>query len=391
MTVISGQRQTENIGSVQRAIAIDKEIVKLDPVATPFTVITSRLNKRPVGDPEFSWVESEKAARFDAINHSSGYPTTTTEELVVVTEEIYFLNQLVAVPRTGEILRVKEKKGSSTVKFERGAAGTTAAALNEHEPLFIIARVAEEGALSFEGVSANPTKISNNTQIFRTSIEESGTAGSSENQTSPHDWVFQHQEAMREHMISIETAALFGHKGKITGPNGKPIRTTAGLLSMYTANNQDMGGTMTESEFGSWVRSLTVHGSEKTVFASPLALEVVNNYGVGKLELVQSDADTTYGLSINRYRGAGGSIINFVQHPLLEGATWGGYMIAVDFKRGAPAWRVLGGGPFGSRDTSVLTNRQENDRDGQKDEILTEGGFQFPLIKTGGVATGITG
>jgi len=389
MTVVTGQRTTENVASVQRAIAIDKQIVELEPSATPFTVITSRMNKRLVGDPEFSWVESEKETRFDSINKSGGYEASA-EEMVVATEELYKPNQLVAVPRTGEILRVIEVKGTNKVKFERAAAGTTAAALTEKDPLFIIARVAEEGALSFEAVTVNPTKIGNNTQIFRTSIEESGTAGSSENQTEPHDWVWQHKQKMREHLISIETAALFGNKGKITGPGGKPIRTTAGLLSMYTANNQDMGGTMTESEFGSWVRMLTVHGNEKTVFASPLALEVVNNYAVGKLSVIQADKDTTYGLNITRYVGAGGSVINFVQHPLLEGAVWGGYMIAVDFKRGAPAMRPLGGGPFGSRDTKVLTNRQENDRDGQKDEILTEVGFQFPLIKSGGVATGIS-
>lgn len=390
MTVINGQRTTENVASVQRAIAIDKQILELDPSATPFTVITGRLNKRPVGDPEFSWVESEKEARFDSVNKSGGYTNSETE-MVVTTEELYKPNQLVAVPRTGEILRVIEVKGTSKVKFERGAAGTTAAALTEKDPLFIIARVAEEGALSFEATTVNPTKISNNTQIFRTSIEESGTAGSSENQTEPHDWVWQHKQKMREHMISRETAALFGHKGKVNGAGGKPIRTSGGLLSFYTANNQDMGGTMTEAEFGSWVRMLTVHGSEKTVFASPLALEVVNNYGVGKLSLVQADNDRTYGLNISRYVGAGGSIINFVQHPLLEGAIWGGMMIAVDFKQATPAIRTLGGGPFGSRDTKVLTNRQEADRDGQKDEILTEEGYQFPQVKTGGVATGITG
>lgn len=390
MTVVTGQRQTENVASVQRAIAIDKPILELDPSETPFTVITSRMNKRLVGDPEYSWVESERETKFDSINKSGGYTNSETE-LVVTTEELFKFNQLVAVPRTGEILRVIEVKGSSKVKFERGAAGTTAAALTEKDPLFIIARVAEEGATSFEAVTTNPTKIGNNTQIFRTSIEESGTMGSSENQTEPHDWVWQHKQKMREHLISIETAGLFGHKGKITGPGGKPIRTTGGLLSFYTSNNQDMGGTMTESEFGSWVRMLTVHGNEKTVFASPLALEVVNNYAVGKLSVIQADADKTYGLTITRYVGAGGSVINFVQHPLLEGAVWGGYMIAVDYKRGAPAVRPLGGGPFGSRDTKVLTNRQENDRDGQKDEILTELGFQFPLVKTGGIATGITG
>lgn len=388
--LVAGQRTTANVATVQRYVEIDKQILELDPEATPFTVITARMNKRLAGDPEFSWTESERETRFDSVNKSGGY-TNSEEEIVVSTEELYKPNQLVIVPRTGEILFVKEVKGSSKVKFGRGAAGTTAAALTEKDPLFIIARVAEEGSRSFEAVSNSPSKITNNTQIFKTSMEASGTWKSSLNQTEPHDWVWQHKQKNREHLISIELAALFGHKSTTTGAEGKPLRTTGGLLSFYTANNQDMGGTMTESEFSSWVRTLTVHGSEKTVFASPLGLDVVNNYAIGRLQLVQSDNDKTYGLNVTRYVGSGGSVVNFVKHPLLEGATWGGYMVAVDFKQSAPAYRPLGGGPGGSRDTKLLPNRQESDRDGQKDEIITEVGFQFPQVKTGGVATGITG
>lgn len=389
MAFVNGQRTIANEGSVQRYIEIDKDIMKLDPDATPFTVITSRMNKRMAGDPEFSWVESEKDVRFDAVNKAGGY-TKEEEEIVVATEEVFAANQLVIVPRTGEILRVKELKGSSKVKFERGAAGTTAAAVTEKDPLFVIARVAEEGSRSLEARAANPTKQTNYTQIFKTSIEASGTLGSSLNLTAPHDWVFQHQERMREHLISIENAALFGHKSSTTGPEGKPLRTTGGALSYFTANNQDMGGTMTESEFSSWVRTLNEHTGEKTVFASPLFLEVVNNYALGRLQLIQSSSDKTYGINVTKYVNASGTI-NFVKHPLLTGAVWGGYAIAVDFQHAAPAYRPLGGGPMGSRDTKLLTNRQESDRDGQKDEILTEVGFTWPQIKRAGVATGVTG
>lgn len=392
MTVVSGQRTTGNVAEVQKYVEIDKPILELDPQATPFTVVTARLNKRLAGSSEFSWTESERDQRFDAINHSGGYEPEV-EEMIVATEAIYFPNQLVIVPRTGEIMQVKEKKGTNKVKFARGAAGTTPAAVTEKDPLFIIARVAEEGSRSFEAITNNPNKVSNYTEIFKTSMEASGTWTSSLNQTDPHDWIWQHKQKNREHLISIEAAALFGHKSSTTGATeSKPLRTTGGLLSFYTANNQDMGGTMTESEFATWVRTLTVHGNEKTVFSSPLALDVLNNYAVGRLQTIQADNDKTYGLNITRYVGSGGSIINLVKHPMLEGATWGGYMVAVDFRPdSAPAYRPLGGGPTGNRDTKLLPNRQESDRDGTKDELLTEVGFQFPLVKSGGVATGITG
>src|SRR6185369_909676 len=109
---------------------------------------TSRMSKSNTGDPKFRWVESEREVRFDAVNKEAGYTSSETE-IVVDTEDIFAVGQLVTVPRTAEIMLVTELKGSSKVKFERGAAGSTKAALVDNDPLFVIARVAEEGATSF--------------------------------------------------------------------------------------------------------------------------------------------------------------------------------------------------------------------------------------------------
>jgi len=393
MATITGQRDTGNVASVQRYIDIAPEIIALEPEAAPLTVISRRFreggNVKVTGDPEFSWVESEREVRFDAINNGAGYASGATE-LVVDTEDIFAAGQIVIVPRTGEQLFVTGKPGSSKIKVTRGFSGTTAAALNDNDPLFVIGEVAEEFAKAPTPRSKNPTKITNLTEITRTSIEASGTWMSSQNQTSPHDWVYQHREKNREHLISLETKALFNAKGETTGPEGHKLRTSGGVFSFYTQNNQDAGGTLTEAEWESWVRTICRYGSKKTAFVAPLVLSVINNFAVGRLQVIQADHDTTYGLNVTKYMSAHGEIA-LVKHNLLEGAVWGGYAVAIDFERAAPMWRPLGGGPGGSRETKLLTNRQENDRDGQMDEILTEGGYQFPQPKTGGVLTGVTG
>jgi hypothetical protein len=43
-----------------------------------------------------------------------------------------------------------------------------------------------------------------------------------------------------------------------------------------------------------------------------------------------------------------------------------------------------------NRDTKLLTNRQPNDQDGRKDELLSEIGLQFGQEIRHGVLTGIT-
>lgn len=393
MATVTGQRTTGNVASVQRYIDIAPEIVRLEPEAAPLTVISRRIreggNTKTAGDPEFHWVESERDTRFDAINKAGGYEASV-EELVVDTEDVFAVGQILIVPRTGEELYVTNKPGSSKIKVTRGFSGTTAAALVDNDPLFVIGEVAEEGARSPEARSKGPTKVTNYTEITRTSIEESGTAMSALSQTNPHDWVYQHQEKNREHLIDLETKAMFGAKSSTTGPGGKPLRTSGGVLSFYNSNRQDAGGTLTEAELEEWVRNLCRYGSKKTVFVSGLVLSVINKFAVSKLQVIQADQDTTYGLNITKYMSAHGEL-SLVKHNMLEGAVWGGYAIAIDFAQAAPKWRPLGGGPGGSRDTKLLTNRQENDRDGQKDEILTEGGYEFPQPKKGGVLTGVSG
>jgi hypothetical protein len=396
MTVITGQAQVSDLSSTQRAIALDKDILLLEPQAAPLTVFTKSIegggNVRPTEDPEFKWVEDEADIRWDAVNKIGGYEAEDTS-IVVDTGEVFYKNALVRVPRTGEIFFIKKIETNTLAEVTRGYAGTTAAALLDDDPLFVVGIVAEEGDTSFEARRKAPSTIANYTEITRTSIEESGTAMSSGNLTNPHAWIYEHKKRNIEHLKTIEHKGLFGSKASTTGPNGGTLRTTNGLLAYLTSNNQDMGGTMTETELSSWVRSLTRYGSDtKTVFCSRLALDVISNYAVGRLQGIQSDRDTVYGVKITRYITPNGEL-KLVPHPLLEGAVWGGYMIAVDFGKAAPQYRYLGGAnaPGGSRDTRLLTNRQANDRDGQLDEVLTECGFQVPQPKTGGVATGITG
>jgi hypothetical protein len=50
----------------------------------------------------------------------------------------------------------------------------------------------------------------------------------------------------------------------------------------------------------------------------------------------------------------------------------------------------LGGGPGGDRDTHKNENIQENDRDGRKDEFLTECGFKLGQEKKHGKLIGVT-
>ena len=395
MATTTGQVRTDNIAAFRVHTDLHREILELEPNSQALTVFLNNINKggqrKRVKTPKFRWPEYELDDRWDAINAVGGYADNITS-WVVDTADLFYPESLVKVPRTGEVVRVSAvNTGTNTLTVVRSYGAAAAAAVLDNEPLFIVGNAREEGAVSLPARSRDPVEVINYTQIFKTWVDESGTSMSSDQDTSPHSWRFNQRVRMIEHQIDKELALLTGTPGEENGVAGK-VRTTGGILHFATANIVDAGGTLTEVEFETWLRGFLHYGDKnmKVVFLSELAASVLNNFAHGKLQT--STGATRYGVAINEWVSAHGTV-KFVSHPLLEGATYGGYAIGVDFGGNRVAYRYLHGesAPGGSRDTHIKESVQEADRDGRKDEILTECGLQMSQAKTHGVLTGITG
>ncbi len=387
MPTTYGQITTGNIAGVQRRIDLTGKILRLEPDASPLTCITRLMknNKMATNNVQFQWVEQERLTRFDSIPLAT---TNVQTSIAVTTGALFGVGTLIKVPRTGEVMEVTAVTGNN-LTVVRGI-GTSAAATNAAEPLYILGRAAEEGGISLQPIANDPTSLTNNTQIFKRSVEISGSAGSEANITQPHDWAFQHETEAMEHLLDMETSFMFGKPGTATSVNGKPVRYTGGVLHFASQNGVNAGGVLTEAGFETFLRGAFRYGSDKkTLFASPLLVSVLNSFSQTKLNT--RVGEDTYGVAITQWVSPHGTI-NIVKHNLLEGATWGGYGVLLDMGRNNVSYRYLdGGGPLGSRDTKLLRNRQANDRDGQLDEWITEAGLQFGQSKTHAVLTGVTG
>lgn len=388
MAVVTGARKTDNVTQAQRVIDMASEILLLEPDAAPLTVVTKSIyeggRRKAANDTLFSWMEDELDARFGTV---VGAQTSVDTSIEVTDGTIFKAESIVKVPSTGELLFVVSI-ATNTLTVVRGFAGTTAVAMVDTDPLYILATAEDENSTSQQARSTNPVKKDNYTQIFKTSVEASGSWLSSANITNTHDWDYQRKRRAIEHLKDIELAFLFGSPGTVAGTDG-PRRTTGGVLHFATANNQSAGGTLTEAEWETFMRTLFRYGStNKVVFASPLVVSVLNGFSSSKLQTVVGAE--TYGVKVMNLVSAHGEV-KLIKHNLLEGAVYGGYAVAVDFANGEVAYRYLDGGPGGSRDTKLYVNRQTPDKDGRKDEWISECGLQFGQPKVHGVLTGVTG
>jgi hypothetical protein len=382
MAVITGPRGTNTILSDQRKIELGGAISLQEPESNPLTLLSRAMGKEMLGDPVYNWLEDDSDARFDAINNGGGYSSSATS--IVVDNGAYFAeHDIWQNTVTKENIRVQSVT-SNTLTVVRGV-GTTAAAMTDNDELYKIGTAQPEGDTSKPARSSNPTKSTNRMQIQREPWEITGTAMSSQNQTSPHDWDHQKKKHAIEFAKNIELTSWLGGSSEDTS-GSQPRRTTKGVIPSITTNVTDAAGALSETEFQTFQRQFARYGGRnRQFFAAALLLGVINNFAQGKLQLRQGE--DTYGLAVTHYVSPFGRL-DAIYHPLFEGATYGGYGVALDMSQ--IKYCYLGGGPGGSRDVHEVPHIEENDRDGRKDELRVECGVKLGHEKYHGKLIGVT-
>lgn len=378
---VTGARDTANVLSDQIAIDLADQIFEIEPDVQPLAVFSSKASKSRTVSPQFGWIEDSAKPRFDITSNTATNVITT---IPVTTGASYQQHDQWLNTRTGEQFRVESVTSSTAIVVTRGI-GSTAAAMNNGDELLLIGNAQPENDTSKVARSANPSKVQNFTQIFREPFESSGTLMASGSQVNPLDWAFQGRKSLREHVKDKEYTFLVGRKS-LDVTSTHPTRTTGGALSFIATNSTDAGGTLSETTLNTFLLQVNRFGTTaKFAMGSGVAVSALNKFPASKQQTAVSDS--TYGVNVMHYVSPFGSL-NLVWHKLLEGTKYAGYLIVLDMDQ--TGYRYLANDSM-NRDTKVLTNRQPNDQDGRKDEVLTECGLQFGLEKTHGVLINITG
>lgn len=392
-------RSTENIAPFRVHYDLHRKILELEPQYQALTVFLNNIygggRRIPTKTYKYRWPEYELDDRLDAINNVGGYAAGATA-LVVDTIDLFYDEALIKVVRTGEVMRVDPagvNTGTSTITVTRGVGPAAAQALNDDDALLIIGGAREEGDTSKAARQRDPVEVVNYAQQFKTWVEITGREFSSDEDTQPHDWNFQQKVRMIEHQKDKELTFWRGAPSEtdITGVT-HPVTTTGGVDHFATENNVDAGGALTEVEFENFLRPGLRHGdrNNKVLFVSRLLASVLNNFSQGKLQTTVGDK--VYGVQIARWLSAHGEV-KIVVADLFDETGYSDRGNIVDFGGSKVGYRYLHGmnAPGESRDTHINENVQENDRDGRKDEILSDCGLQFALPKCHSVLTGVTG
>lgn len=271
--------------------------------------------------------------------------------------------------------------------------------------VMIIGTANEENGRSGTGITYAPLDVENYTQIFRNPFNFSATALKIPTEFDKTGiYAEGAEDALRDHMVQMENAFLFGTKGVQTTTdaygNSVPRRTTGGLLwfmrqweaadSVYrggagapaiTLNTDDnkriiniTTGSITRSFFNQLIeRAFRVTNTktfEKLLMCGNGLLGAVNDYLAAKAVLNKDYAvQKVYGNDVTTWITPYGTL-HLKTHPLFNQQDYLRYDgVIVDIQK-------LRFRPLNDRDTTLLPNRQDNDVDGRKDEWLTEAGLE---------------
>lgn len=397
MATIAGLRGTGDWGPDERPKNFRETILFLEPNGmSPLQSLLSKMGSESTDDPEFSWweeklthcrlqIDTEAAAGLATLVIKSG-----STAMDAVAGDL-FMVETAGGMWANEIVMVKaDPTAATSLSVTRGAAGTTAAVIPANSFMTKIGNAFAEGTLSPKATTRNPTKLKNFCQIFKTTYEITETAKVTKSRTGP---VMEKDKKRKlfDIMRDMEMASIYGGASETVGSNGKPLRTTGGLLSFITTHRTNFGSggtTLNEDnliDFFAQVFNFDGQGAgnERLAFVGNTALTAINKLARNSSSTrINFDKEVTqvYGMNFTKWTLPQGTIY-FKTHPLFN--------IHPELSKAMMVINPKGIKERPLRKLKFKDNVQAPDADYQKGQWISETGFEFNHEETMAFAGGI--
>jgi hypothetical protein len=422
-----GMRGTGDWVADQRPLNWRQQILKLYPNGqAPLTAILSMMGSEKVNDPQFHWWTQEMTAVGGAVSgvytlpdlsvaYTSGGVAGTVLYVVVTTTlamRIREGHQILlrdasdyAVDVVGKIIGVTRGTTSSVlaVKLLEADDNSSTHDLSDCDTFKIIGNINPEGGEMPDAIALNPTKVYNYTQIFRSALSITRTARKTQLRT-PDDYQKAKAECLEMHSWEMELAFLWGVKTEGIGDNGKPERTTQGVINFireyaplncndYTLNTDYSGSDWTVGG-ADWMNVMLEqifrYGAEdKLALCGSGALLGIQSAVAANTQYNITGGETAYGMKFREWVTPFGSIM-MKTHPLFSyDATTRNMMLIIEPKE--LGYRYIDDTQFYGEASTKLHPEGYGQRrvDGTNEEFLTEAGLEFGLPQKCAVLNGV--
>ena len=350
-----GMRGTGDWSAEERPTNYRQGLLYLYPNGmAPLTGLLSKMGEEKVDDPQFTWWTKTLAQQSAAVTGTftnsglsrpyggGGKIGDTIFVKVAADKASEFKETHQALLRLSSNLNL-DTQSKVTAVVINGANSYLACrllepddnggavSLSSADTVLISGNINAEGGPMPDSVAYDPVKYSNFIQTFRTSLSITRIARRTRLRTEDA-----YKEAKREslelHSIEIEKAMFWGIPTENIGPNGKPERTTQGLIpfirqhapgnvSNYTTDSASAGMDWLaggETWFDSMLELVFRFGSmEKMAFVGSGALLGINKLAKASGQIQLKSMDASYGLKVVEWVTPFGTLY-LKTHPLFS-------------------------------------------------------------------------
>ena len=422
-----GMRGTGDWVADQRPMNWRQQILKLYPNGmAPLTAILSMMSSNSVDDPQFHWWTQEMSAVGGAVEnifttpdlgtaYTSGgvagdavYASITT----VLASGVRAGHQVLLRDSTdytvdviGKVTNVTRGTTNSVLAIRLLEADDNSSAhdLSDCDTFKIVGNINPEGGEMPDAIALNPTKVYNYTQIFRTPLSLTRTALKTRLRTG-NDYQKAKAEALEMHSWEMELAYLWGIRTENTGDNGKPERTTMGVINFirqyaaancddYTLNTDYTGQAWTaggETWLKNMLEQIFRYGAEdKLCLCGSGFLLGIDALAAANGYMNLSPGQKTYGMNIREWLTPFGTIY-LKTHPLFSyDVTTRNMGVIIEPKE--LSYKYIDDTTFYGESSSKEHSSGYGQRriDGMNEEFLTESGLEFGLPQKCAVLNGV--
>ncbi len=422
-----GMRGTGDWVADQRPMNWREQILYLYPNGqAPLTAILSMLGSEKVDDPQFHWWTQEQSAVAGAVagiytlpDLSAAYASGGVAGDVLYVAITTTLGNRI---REGHQILLRDASDyrvdvvGKVTGVTRGTLVTTLAVklledddnsathnLSDCDNFKIIGNINPEGGEMPDAIALNPTKVYNYTQIFRTPLSLTRTALKTKLRTN-EQYQKAKSEALEMHSWEMELAYLWGIRTENIGDNGKPERTTMGVINFirqYAAANCDdytlnatYAGQTWAAGGETWLKNILEQifrfgAGEKLCLCGSGFLLGIDALAMTGGQITLQPAQKVYGMQIREWITPFGSIM-MKTHPLFSyDATTRNMGIILEPKELTN--KFIDDTTFYGESNSKTHAEGYGQRrvDGINEEFLTESGLEFGLPQKCGILNGV--
>ena len=411
----------------QRPLNWRQQILKLYPNGqAPLTAILSMMGSKKVDDPQFHWWTQEMTSvggDVDAIYTDAGCTTayvtggvagdvlycvitTTLANRVRAGHQILLRDASdYTVDVIGKVVDIAYGGVNSVlaVRLLEADDNSTTHDLSDCDTFKIVGNINPEGGEMPDAIALNPTKVYNYTQIFRSPLSITRTARKTRLRTG-NDYQKAKAECLEMHSWEMELAFLWGIRTENTGDNGKPERTTMGVINFirtYAAANCDdysLNATYSGQTWAAggetWLKyyleQIFRYGAEeKLCLCGSGFLLGIDALAMAGGNVLLNPGQKTYGMKIREWLTPFGSIY-MKTHPLFSyDATTRNMGVIIEPKE--LEYKYIDDTAFYGENSSKSHPEGYGQRriDGTNEEYLTECGLEFGLPQKCAVLNGV--